>query len=210
MTEQKENIGIKSILELAPLILFFVGYFLLKDKSITLGGETYDGFIIITAIFIPVLVGCTILLWKLTGEISKMQVVTAVLVIVFGGLTLWFNDEKFIKIKPTIIYLLFSGVLGFGLLRGTSYLQLVMSKGIPMSDDKWMKLTRRLTFFFVCLAIANEIVWRTMSTDAWVIFKTIVLTVATFVFVSGQIYFLIKDELVPAEEKQDEDSSPRS
>jgi len=79
-----------------------------------------------------------------------------------------------------------------------------------MSDDKWMKLTRRLTFFFVCLAIANEIVWRTMSTDAWVIFKTIVLTVATFVFVSGQIYFLIKDELVPAEEKQDEDSSPRS
>ena len=206
MTTRSIHPAVKSGLELMPMILFFVGYFMLKDESVQLGNEIYDGLIIITAIFIPVLIGSTTLLWKLTGEISKMQVVTAILVIVFGGMTLWFNDERFIKIKPTIVFLLFAGVLGFGLLRGSSYLQFVMDKGIPMKDQNWMKLTRRLTFFFLFLAIANEFVWRTMSTEIWVTYDNLIVTAAIFLFIGGQIYLLVRDEYVDHDKTKDSDS----
>ncbi len=206
MTTRSIHPAVKSGLELMPMILFFVGYFMLKDETVQLGNEIYDGLIIITAIFIPVLIGSTILLWKLTGEISKMQVVTAILVIVFGGMTLWFNDERFIKIKPTIVFLLFAGVLGFGLLRGSSYLQFVMDKGIPMKDQNWMKLTRRLTFFFLFLAIANEFVWRTMSTEIWVTYDNLIVTAAIFLFIGGQIYLLVRDEYVDHDKTKDSDS----
>ena len=206
MSKNKESSAIGTALEFTSLIVFFVGYFLLRDKSITFGGTTYDGFIIITAIFVPVLLICTYAIWRITGEISKMQLFTAVLVLIFGGLTVWFNDERFIKIKPTMIYILFAGILGFGLFRGTSYLQMVMNKGIPMTDDNWMKLTRRITVFFLLLAISNEIVWRTMSTDSWVIFKTIILTLATFLFLSSQIFFLINKDELKGENVSKEDS----
>jgi intracellular septation protein len=84
--------------------------------------------------------------------------------------------------KPTMIYLLFAGVLGFGLLRGQSYLRSVLGEALPLQDDGWMILTRRLTLFFAALAAANELVWRLMSTDAWVNFKTFGLTAALFLF----------------------------
>ena len=108
------------------------------------------------------------------------------LVIVFGGLSIWFNDERFFKMKPTIIYLLFGGILGFGLLRGQSYLKLVIEEVLPMREEGWMILTQRITLFFFGLAIANEVVWRTMSTGAWVTFKTFVLTAALFAFFMAQ------------------------
>ena len=206
MSKNKQSSSIGTALEFTSLIVFFVGYFWLRDKSITFGGTTYDGFIIITAIFVPVLLICTYAIWRITGEISKMQLFTAVIVLIFGGLTVWFNDERFIKIKPTMIYILFAGILGFGLFRGTSYLQMVMNKGIPMTDDIWMKLTRRITVFFLLLAISNEIVWRTMSTDSWVIFKTIILTLATFLFLSSQIFFLINKDELKGENVSKEDS----
>jgi intracellular septation protein len=84
--------------------------------------------------------------------------------------------------KPTMIYLLFAGVLGFGLLRGQSYLRSVLGEALPLQDAGWMILTRRLTLFFAALALANELVWRLMSTDSWVSFKTFGLTAAVFLF----------------------------
>ena len=123
---------------------------------------------------------------------------TLVLVVVFGGLTIWFNDGRFFKMKPTMIYLLFGGVLGFGLLRGTSYLRFAMEELMPLQDEGWMKLTRRITLFFFALAAANEFVWRTMSTDAWVNFKTFGLPVAIFAFfmTQGRLFsdYAINDE----------------
>ena len=125
-------------------------------------------------------------LWRLTGHLSKMQVVTAVLIVVFGGLSVWFNDPRFFKMKPTIIYLLFAGVLGAGLLRGRSWLQYVMEGVMPLSHEGWMILTRRLALFFFGLAILNELIWRTMSEETWVYFKTFGLTAAIFVFFMAQ------------------------
>jgi len=173
---------VKTILEFGPILGFFVAYLWLKERTFTIGGTDYDGFVVVTAGFIPVFLICMGVLWKLTGHLSKMQAVTAVLLVLFGGLSVWFNDPRFFKMKPTIIYLLFGGTLAFGLMRGTSYLQYVMEGLMPLTQDGWMILTRRLMYFFFALAALNEIVWRTMSEETWVYFKTFGLTAAIFLF----------------------------
>lgn len=178
--------GVKMALEYGPIIAFFVGYMLLKNHTFTVAGTDYKGFVAVTAMFIPLLAAATFLQWRLSGHLSKMQIATLVLVVVFGGLSVWFNDERFFKMKPTIIYLLFAGLLGFGLMRGESYLEAVMDQAIPLERAGWMILTRRLMLFFLFLAAANEVVWRTMSTDAWVTFKTFVLTAGVFAFFIAQ------------------------
>lgn len=187
MAEAKKiNTWLKMALELGPVVLFFVAYGRLKDQTFTLGGTDYGGFILVTAGFIPVLLLCTAILWRLTGHLSKMQIVTAILVIVFGGLSVWFNDERFFKMKPTIIYLFFGGSLAVGLLQGRSYMQYMMEEALPLQTEGWMILTRRLMMFFFGLAILNEVIWRFFSTDIWVNFKTFGLTAAIFVFFMTQ------------------------
>jgi len=182
MAEKKINGMLKTALEMGPIAGFFVAYLWLKDEVFLFGGTEYAGFIVVTAMFIPVFLLSIGALWWLTGHLSKMQAVTAILIIVFGGLSIWFNDPKFFKMKPTIIYLFFGGALGFGLLRGQSYLQSLMDGLMPLTDAGWMILTKRLMFFFFALAILNEIVWRTQSESTWVYFKTFGLTAAIFLF----------------------------
>ncbi len=186
MAEKKLHPGVKLALELGPIALFFAGYVMLKDEVFTIGGAEYGGFIVVTALFIPLMVLTTGILWGLTGKLSKMQIATVVLVILFGGLSVWLNDERFFKMKPTMIYILFGGVLGIGLLRGQSYLRVVMEEALPMQAEGWMILTKRLMLFFFALAVANEAVWRLMSTEAWVNFKTFGLTAALFLFFMTQ------------------------
>ena len=180
------NPFMKMALELGPVIVFFVAYLRLKERVFTIGGTDYDGFIVVTAAFIPLLIATTGILWKLTGKLSKMQVATLVLVVVFGGLSVWLNDDRFFKMKPTMIYVLFGGVLGFGLLRGQSYLKYVMEEMMPLEDQGWMILTKRVALFFLALAVANEVVWRTMTTETWVYFKTFGLSAALFGFFMTQ------------------------
>ncbi|WP_116599726.1 inner membrane-spanning protein YciB [Primorskyibacter marinus] len=186
MAERKINPILKLALELGPVVVFFVAFLRLKDNSYEIGGTMYDGFILATAGFVPLMVVSTLALWKLTGKLSRMQVATLVLVVVFGGLSVWFNDDQFFKMKPTMIYLLFGGALGIGLLRGESYLKFVMEEVMPLQQEGWMILTRRLTAFFLTLAVLNEVIWRTMSTETWVYFKTFGLTAAIFVFFMTQ------------------------
>jgi intracellular septation protein len=186
MADRTISPGLKLALELGPIAAFFAGYVWLKDRTFTLGGAEYGGFIVVTAAFIPLMLVTTGLLWRLTGKLSKMQVATVVLVVVFGGLSVWLNDDRFFKMKPTIIYALFAAVLGFGLMRGQSYLRFVMEEALPLRPEGWMILTRRLALFFAGLAVANELVWRLMSTDAWVNFKTFGLTIALFAFFMTQ------------------------
>lgn len=169
---RKINPWLKAGLEFGPLILFFVVFMRLRDKTLTIAGTDYSGFIVATLVFIPVLVLSTLALWRLTGKLAPMQIATLVLVVVFGGLSVWLNDPKFFKMKPTIIYLIFAGLLGLSLALRRNWLELVMSEALPMRAEGWRILTIRMELLFLGLAIANEVVWRNMSETAWVNFKT--------------------------------------
>ena len=192
MSDDKLPKWVKPLLEFGPVIAFFVAYMRMKETVYTIAGSDYQGFIVVTALFVPLLLICTAVLWKLTGKISPMQIMTVVLVTVFGGLTVWLKDDRFFKMKPTLIYLIFGGILGVGLLRGQSYLRVVMQEALPMQDAGWMILTRRATGFFFSLAVLNEVIWRSFSTDIWVYFKTFGLTVALFAFFMMQGTLLAK------------------
>lgn len=190
MAGRKINGWLKFGLEFGPILAFFLAFGRLKDQTVSIGGTEYGGFVIATALFVPLLVATTLVLWRLTGRLSPMQVVTLVLVILFGGLSVWLNDPRFFKMKPTLIYLLFAGVLGFGLMRGQSYLALVMDQAMPLKAEGWMILTRRVAGFFLALAVANEAIWRTQSDQAWVNFKTFGLPLAIFLFFMSQARLL--------------------
>ena len=194
----KTNTWVKMGLELGPIILFFLVFGRLKEKTFTILGTDYSGFIVTTALFVVLIMVTSSILWKLEGHLSKMQIVTLVIVIVMGGLSIWLNDERFIKMKPTLIYAAFAGALLFGLLRGQSYLRMVMEEGLPMRPEGWMKLTWRFALFFAVLAIANELVWRNVSTETWVTFKTFALTLAPMAFIMAQ-YGLIQRFALPEE-----------
>jgi len=190
MPEKKINPALKQVLELGPPILFFAFYMFIRDETYTFGETKYDGFIVAAAAFVPILLASIAALWALTGKLSRMQVFTVVMVVFFGGLTVWFNDEAFFKIKTTIVYAFFTVILGIGLVQGKSYLQWVMGEFLPMEHEGWMILTRRLTGLFAALAIGNEIVWRTMSNDAWVTIETFGFPIILFVFLWAQIVSL--------------------
>jgi intracellular septation protein len=157
-----------------------------QDTSLTLGGTQYDGFILVTAGFVPLLLASIAVLWKLTGRISRIQVFTAVMVVVFGGLTVWLNDERFFKMKTTLVYGFFAGTLGLGLARGQSWLQFLMGELLPMRQEGWMILTRRIAGAFALMAVANEAVWRTQSTEFWVTFETFGLPAFLFLVFMSQ------------------------
>lgn len=198
MAERKIHPLLKFALEFGPVLAFFIGYMRMREQTFTIAGQEYQGFIVMTAVFIPLVAICSGALWWLTGRLSRMQIATLVLVVLFGGLSVWFNDERFFKMKPTMIYTLFAGVIGVGLLRGKSYLQVVMEEALPMRREGWMILTRRVFWLFAGLAVLNEVIWRTMSTDTWVNFKTFGLTIGIFAFfmLQGRLFetYAVKDD----------------
>lgn len=199
MSEKAINPVLKQVLELGPTLAFFLIYLRIRDDSFTIGGTEYTGFIISALIFIPILLAAMGVLWMLTGKLSRMQVFTAFMVIFFGGLTAYFNDERFFKMKTTIVYGVMSGLLGIGLLRGQSYLQYVMEEFLPMEKEGWMIFTRRLCLMFAALGVANEVIWRTQSTDLWVKLETFAFPVVLMVFLWVQIYKLQRYLIEPAE-----------
>jgi intracellular septation protein len=191
MAQAREiNPILKQVLELGPTLAFFVLYIRIKDDTFTLNGTEYTGFIVAAVFFVPILLVAMGILWALTGKLSRMQVFTAFMVIFFGGLTAWFNDERFFKMKTTIVYGLLATILGIGLLRGRSWLEFVMADMMPMRHEGWMILTRRLTLAFIALAVVNEVIWRTMSTDAWVKIETFGFPVALMAFLFWQFTHL--------------------
>jgi intracellular septation protein len=203
VAEQKTiNPILKQVLELGPTIAFFLIYLRIKEDTFMIGGTEYTGFIVAALVFVPILLLAMAVLWAMTGKLSRMQVFTAFMVIFFGGLTAWFNDERFFKMKTTIVYGLFAALLGIGLMRGQSYLAYVMSELMPMRHEGWMILTRRLCGAFAALAVANEVVWRTMSTDAWVKIETFAFPIALMAFLMWQ--FTALGSYMITDEAQDE------
>lgn len=196
MADEKQiNPLLKQVLELGPTVAFFLLYLRLKENTYAFGGVEYSGFIVATLVFVPILLVAMAVLWYLTGKLSRMQIFTAFMVIFFGGLTAWFNDERFFKMKTTLVYGLFATLLGIGLLQGRSYLAYVLNDVLPMQDDGWMILTRRLCAAFAALAVANELVWRTMSTDAWVKIETFGFPIALMGFLMFQ-FSMLQDYLI--------------
>ncbi|HYZ25286.1 MAG TPA: septation protein A [Geminicoccaceae bacterium] len=129
--------------------------------------------------------------WVLERRVPVVPLVTAALVAVFGGLTLWLQDETFIKMKPTIVQLLFAAVLtGSVLLRRPVLKPLLGPMMPPLSDGAWRQFTLRYALFFAAMAALNELVWRTQSTDVWVGFKVFGLSGLTFLFILSQIPFV--------------------
>lgn len=179
--------GLKAALDYGPLFAFLAVFLLYRDRTVTWGGETYPGLIVATLVFVPLTLLANAVLWAKTRTLSVMQLVTLAIVVIFGGLTVWLNDARFIKMKPTIIYLVLAGLLGLGLALRRNWLGVAMGEMVPLAPEGWRKLTQRLVVLFVALAVLNEIVWRTQSDTTWVLFKTVGLIVLTIGFFAANM-----------------------
>jgi intracellular septation protein len=180
MAEKKKlNPTLKLVLDIGPLILFFAA-------------NSKFGIYTATGAFMVAVLAALAVSYVLTKHVAVMPVVTAVIVLVFGGLTIVLHDELFIKLKPTIIYVLFAGALFFGLFFNKPLLGMVFDSMFNLTEEGWRKLTWRWAFFFVFLAVVNEVVWRTQSTDFWVNFKLFGVVPLTFIFGALQYPLLVK------------------
>jgi intracellular septation protein len=206
-TKKQLNPLLKLALDMGPLLLFFfansrpalfmpfVGPLLPAAAS----GEK-AGIFVATAVFMVAILAALVISYVLTRRLPMMAVVSAIIVVVFGGATLIFQNETFIKLKPTIIYLLFTGTLFGGLIFRKPLLAMVFDQMFHLTDEGWRKLTIRWALFFLGLAILNEIVWRTQSTDTWVTFKVFGVMPLTFIFAALQYPLLTKHEAAPKDE----------
>jgi intracellular septation protein len=200
---QALNPILKLALDLGPLALFFFanarpGFFAPLLAPILPAGES-AGIFTATAVFMIAVLVALVVSYALTRRLPIMTIVSAVVVVLFGGLTLFLQDDTFIKLKPTIIYLLFAGVLFGGLLLRKPLLEIVFDQMFHLTEAGWRKLTLRWAIFFLALAVLNEIVWRTQSTDVWVSFKVFGVVPLTFLFAALQYPLLQKYEAPPNE-----------
>jgi len=170
---------LKLVLDLGPLVLFFAA-------------NARFGIFAATGVFMAAILIALAVSYAMTRHVATMPLVTAVIVLVFGSLTLVFHDELFIKLKPTIIYLLFGGTLIGGLAFGKPLLGMVFDQMFHLTAEGWRKLTWRWALFFFALAVLNEIVWRNFSTDVWVSFKLFGVVPLTFLFGALQYPLLMK------------------
>jgi intracellular septation protein len=140
------------------------------------------------------------LAWTIQRRIPLIPLLTAAVVAVFGGLTLWLQDETFIKMKPTIVQALFAAILLGGLLFDRPLLKPLLGRMMPpLSDTAWRRFTLRYALFFIAMAALNEAVWRTQSTDVWVTFKVFGLSGLTFLFILLQMPFITRQSRLTAE-----------
>ena len=199
MKRKKENSLTKSILEFVPLITFFLAYYYFPNSNNITGEDlSVEKIIFATKVFVPVLLVASVLSYLILRTISKMSVITALLVIFFGALTIWFRDPTFIKMKPTIIYLSFAIILIAGLMRNRSLLKSLMGSTLDLEERGWVILTKRIIIFFICLAFLNELVWRFFGQDQWVNFKTFGMPILSLLFFAFQ-YRLFQKYLVDKE-----------
>jgi intracellular septation protein len=168
---------LRAVVDYGPLAAFFIVYWLADLIAATVAIMAATGVVLVIALVVE-------------RRVPRMPLVTAAVVGVFGGLTLWLNDDTFIKMKPTIVQLIFAAVLFGGLLFRRPLLKPLLGTAWPLDDDGWHKLTLRFALFFLVMAGLNEAVWRTQTTDVWVTFKVFGIMALTFLFVISQVYFM--------------------
>ena len=193
---------LKLVLELGPLGLFFLANArgeVLYERFPGLAALG-DPIFLATAVFMVAITASLAVSYVLTRRLPVMPVVSGVVVLVFGALTLWLHDELFIKLKPTIVNMLFGSVLLGGLLFGKSLLGYVFDSVFHLDDEGWRKLTFRWGVFFFFLAIVNEVVWRFFSTDFWVSFKVFGVMPITIAFTLSQLPLIQRHTLEEAGE----------
>lgn len=185
----KINPILKLALELGPLVLFFFvnarGESLIEQFGVQ--GVFPEPIFLATAVFMVAMLIALAVSWVLTRHLAIMPLITGVVVLVMGGLTLWLQDDIFIKVKPTIVNTFFGAVLLLGLLFGRSLLAYVFDAAFSLDAEGWRKLTLRWGWFFLFLAVLNEVVWRTQTTDFWVAFKVWGIMPITMIFAMAQL-----------------------
>ena len=172
---------IKLFFEVVPLIVFFLI-------------NSYYGIFKATLFFMIAAVISIPIAWYIDKKTPWMPIITGIMILFFGGLTLVFQDDNFIKMKPTIINILFASILIVGLKFNRLFLKMAMSKAFDLEDKIWRTLTLRWSSFFLLLALLNEIVWRTQSTDFWVSFKVFGIFPLTVIFALLQLPLITKDK----------------
>ena len=176
-------------LDYGPLLVFFIVNFAGSGPAMARVIEA-------TVAFMIAMILAIVISWVKTRHVSPMLWISGALVLVFGGLTLYFHDDRFIKMKPTFVYAIFAGVLAFGMATGRPLLQSLLETAYPGLDAVgWRKLTRNWAAFFVVMAVLNEAVWRTQTTDFWVGFKLWGVTPMTLIFAFANIPMLMKHGL---------------
>lgn len=178
----KKNPGLKLALEMGPLVLFFLA-------------NAKFGIFIATGVLMAGVVAALAVSWFMTRHVPIMPLVTAVAVLFFGALTFIFQDEIFIKMKPTIVNAIFGSALLIGLAMGKPLLPIVLDSMMRLTEVGWRILTLRWGIFFFLLAGLNELVWRTQTTDFWVSFKVFGTMPITIVFALAQIPLIMKHEI---------------
>ncbi|MBB3763664.1 septation protein A [Sphingomicrobium lutaoense] len=187
--KKKLSAGKQLLLDLGPLLLFF------------LANWRFDIFTA-TAVFMVAILTAMIISYVAVRHVSGLQLFSAVLVLVMGGLTIWLQSETFIKIKPTLFYGSAGSLLLFGVLTGRPLLKSILGSAYPgLSTEGWMKLSRNWAYFFIAMAGLNEIVWRTTSTDFWISFKIWAMLPLTFIFAAANMPMLMRHGL-KIEEKE--------
>lgn len=191
-TEKRELAPLaKLALEMGPLVIFF----LVNSYGDRWFGVAPDRRLFLaTGIFVVAVLASLAITWSLIRKIPVMPLVSAVVITVFGGLTLLLNDELFIKLKPTIVNTLFGAVLVWAGLTGRNVLKLVLDSVFTLTDEGWRQLTWRWAFFFFVLAALNEIVWRTQTTDFWVAFKVWGIMPLTMIFAMAQMPLILRHD----------------
>ncbi len=169
-----QALAAKLAIELGPLLVFF-------------GANAAAGIYVATAAFMVVTLISLAVAWWRYRKLPVMPLVSGAVVLVFGTLTLYLRDETFIKLKPTIVYMIFAVVLGAGLLMKKPVLELLLGPVFNLTEEGWRKLTLRWAVFFIAMALVNELVWRNFSTNAWVSFKAFGFLPLTFAFALSQM-----------------------
>jgi intracellular septation protein len=187
--QRKPGVGATLLIDYGPLLLFFVTNFAAPVPN---EQRIYWA----TGVFMVAMVAAMTLSLARYRKISAMLWFSGAMVVVFGGLTLWLQNETFIKIKPTIYYLTVAGLLFFGLTTGRNFLKLVLGTAYPgLRERGWYLLTRNWILYFVAMAAINEMVWRMVSTDTWVAFKLWFFIPVTFIFAAANVPMLLKHGL---------------